>query len=77
LSVVAGGLALGVGLAFGQSWSPLARLTLQSTTLLVTFFGSLMIVTAQRSLYLDLLRGLIGSLSTKEEVSVSACKQTI
>ena len=76
-SVVAGGLALGVGLAFGQSLSPLARLTLENATLLITFLGLLMFVAAQRSLYLGLFRGLIASVSAKEKVSVSALKQTI
>lgn len=70
--LVAGGLALGVGLAFGQSLPPLVRLALESSILLVIFLGLLMFVAAQRSLYLGLLRGLIESLSAKEKVSVSA-----
>ena len=69
-SVVGGGLALGVRLAFGQSLSPLLRLTIESTILLVTFFVLLMFFTAQRTLYLDLFRGFIGSSSAKERVPV-------
>jgi PST family polysaccharide transporter len=69
-SVVGGGLALMVRFAFAQSLSPLLRLTLECTILLVTFFGLLMSFTAQRSLYLDLFRGVFGSLSAKERVPV-------
>ncbi len=69
--VLAGVLAFGIGIAFGQSMSPLVRLILESTILLVTFLGLLMFVAAQRSLYLSLFRGLIGSLSARK-VPVSA-----
>jgi O-antigen/teichoic acid export membrane protein len=71
-SVAAGGLAFGIGSAFGLSLSPLARLILESTILLIAFFGLLMFVSAQRSLYLGLLRGLIGSLPAREKASASS-----
>jgi PST family polysaccharide transporter len=71
-SVVAGGLALGAGLAFGGYWSPLARLVLEGTTLLATFMGLLMCIAGQRSLYKDLVRELIGSLSGKDKVPALA-----
>jgi len=70
-SVVAGGLALGAGLVFGDSWSPLSRLILESTTLFVSFLGLLMCVARQRSLYFDLFQGLTGFMSAKEKVPVS------
>jgi hypothetical protein len=40
--------------------SPLPRLVLESSVLLITFFGVLLFVAGQKSLYLDLLRGLRG-----------------
>jgi len=66
-SVVAGGLAFGVRSVYGQSLSPLPGLLLESAVLLVTFVGMLLFVTGQKALYLDLLRGLTGSSSAKEE----------
>ena len=57
-SFLAGGLALGVRLVYGHSLSPVPRLVLESTVLLVTFFGMLFFFGGQKSLYLDLLRGL-------------------
>jgi O-antigen/teichoic acid export membrane protein len=70
-SVLAGGVALGVGLAFGQSLTHPVRLTLESVTLLVTFLGLLMIVPAQRSLYVGLLRGMFRALITREKIPLS------
>jgi O-antigen/teichoic acid export membrane protein len=71
-SIVAGGLAFGIRLACGQSLSPLPRLALECAVLLVTFSAMLLFVTGQKSLYLDLLRGLIRHSSAKEKVFVSA-----
>jgi len=53
--IVAGGVAFGVQLVFGQ-FSVLARLVLESGVLLVTFFAVLLFAAGQKSLYLDLLR---------------------
>jgi O-antigen/teichoic acid export membrane protein len=66
-SMLAGALAFGVGAAYGQSLSPLPRLVLESVVLLVTFVGTLLFVTGQKALYLDLFRGLKGPVSAKEE----------
>ncbi|MGA9130782.1 MAG: lipopolysaccharide biosynthesis protein [Candidatus Sulfotelmatobacter sp.] len=56
--VVAGGCAFGVRLAYGQLISPLPNLILESVILFITYFVMLLFVTGQKSLYLDLLRGL-------------------
>lgn len=66
-SILAGGLALGVRLVYCQLLSALPRLVLESALLLVTFVGILLFVTGQKELYLDLLRGLKGPSSAKEE----------
>ena len=58
--ILAGGLAFGVRLIGGSLVSPLPRLVLESSVLLITFFGVLLFVAGQKSLYLDLLRGLRG-----------------
>jgi O-antigen/teichoic acid export membrane protein len=58
--VIAGGLAVVARLMCAQSVSPVARLVLESGVLLVTFFGVLLFVTGQKSLYLDLMRELKG-----------------
>ena len=54
--VLAGGVAFGVRLIYGQFFSPLPRLVLESSVLFVTFFGVLLFAAGQKSLYLDLLR---------------------
>jgi O-antigen/teichoic acid export membrane protein len=59
--VLAGGVAFGVRLMYGQFFSPLPRLVLESSVLLVIFFGVLLFAAGQKSLYLDLLRGLRSS----------------
>jgi len=56
--ILAGGLGFVVRLAYGQSFSPLPRLILESIIILVTYLGILLFVTGQKSLYLDLYRGL-------------------
>jgi O-antigen/teichoic acid export membrane protein len=69
--ILAGGLAFGVRLICGQFLSPLPRLVLESSVLLVTFFGLLLFVAGQKSLYVDLLRGLKGASSVEEKSLVS------
>src|SRR5271165_421777 len=64
-SIVAGMLAFGVRLVYGQSLSPLVRLVLESSVLLVTFVGLLLFVSGQKALYLSLFRGLRGPSSAK------------
>ena len=54
-SIVAAGLAFAVRSVYGQSLSPLPRLVLETTVLLVTFLGLLsLFATGQKSLYPDL-----------------------
>ena len=60
-AVVAAGVAFGVRLMYGQFFSPLPRLVLESGVLFATFFGVLLFAMGQKSLYLDLLRGLRSS----------------
>ena len=71
-SIVAGGVALVIGLAFGRALSPLVRLTLESTSLLIAFLGMLLFVLGQKTLYVDLFRGLIGPSPAKEKALASA-----
>jgi O-antigen/teichoic acid export membrane protein len=71
-AILAGGLAFGVRLAYAQFLSPLPRLVLESAVLLLAFVGMLLFVTGQKSLYLDLFRGLKGSASVEEKSLVSA-----
>jgi PST family polysaccharide transporter len=66
-SIVAGGLAFAVRSAYGQSLSPLPRLVLETAVLLITFLGMLLFAAGQKSLYLDLLRGLREPSSAKEK----------
>jgi O-antigen/teichoic acid export membrane protein len=70
--IVAAGVAVGVRLLCGQSLSPLPRLVLETTVLLLTYLGILLFAAGQKSFYVDLLRGLRGSSSVKEESLVSA-----
>jgi len=62
----AGAFALGARLAYGQWLPPFPRLALESTVLLATFSVMLLFVAGQKSLYLELLRGLRAS-QIKEE----------
>jgi O-antigen/teichoic acid export membrane protein len=69
--ILAGGFVLAVQLAYGQFFAPLPRLALESSILLVMFMVILLFVAGQKSLYLDLLRGLKGPSSIKEKSVVS------
>ena len=66
--ILAGGLAFGVRLICGQFVSPLPRLLLESSVLLTMFYGTLLFVAGQKSLYQDLLRGLKGLSPVPERV---------
>lgn len=70
--ILAGGLTFGARIAYGQFFSPLPRLVLESSVLFITFVGILLFVAGQKALYLDLLRGLRGPSSVKEKSLVSA-----
>jgi PST family polysaccharide transporter len=69
--ILAGALALGIRLICGEFVSPLPRLVLENGVLFVTFFGILLFVAGQKSLYLDLLTGLKQSSPVAETISVS------
>jgi O-antigen/teichoic acid export membrane protein len=71
-SIVAGGIAFAAGSVYGQALSPLTRLALETTVLSVTFLAMLLFATGQKTLYLDLLRGLVAPPSTKEKSLASA-----
>jgi PST family polysaccharide transporter len=58
--ILAGGLAFGVRVICGQFVSPLPRLSLESGVLLLVFYGVLLFVAGQKSLYLNILGGLKG-----------------
>jgi PST family polysaccharide transporter len=57
-AIVAGVLASGVRMAYGHFLSPFLRLVLESSVLLAAFSVMLLFVAGQKSLYLDLLRGM-------------------
>jgi len=67
--IVAGGLAFGVHLIWGEFVSPLPRLILECSVLFVTFFATLLFVAGQKSLYLDLFRGLREPSQVAEKIS--------
>jgi O-antigen/teichoic acid export membrane protein len=56
--LLAGGLAFGVRVVCGEFASPLVRLLLEGGTLFLAFFGALLFIAGQKSLYLDLFGGL-------------------
>jgi O-antigen/teichoic acid export membrane protein len=56
--VLAGVCAFGIQLAYGQLFSPLLKLILESIILFIAYFVILLFVMGQKPLYLDLLRGL-------------------
>jgi PST family polysaccharide transporter len=70
--IMAGALALGVRLICGPFVSPFPRLLLETAVLLVTFFGLLLFAAGQKSLYMDLFRGLKRPSSVAETISASA-----
>lgn len=70
-ATVAGVVAFVVRLTYGYSLSPIPRLTLEISVLVVSFFSMLLFVAGQKALYLDLLRGLKGA-SAAEPVVINA-----
>jgi O-antigen/teichoic acid export membrane protein len=68
--ILAGAVAFGVRLICGQFVSPLPRLVLESSVLLAAFYGALLFAAGQKSLYLELLRGLKEPTSVAEKISV-------
>jgi PST family polysaccharide transporter len=71
-AIVAGALACEVRMACGHLLPPFPRLTVECSVVLVAFAVVLLFVAGQKSLYLDLLRGLIGRSSVEEKSFVSA-----
>jgi O-antigen/teichoic acid export membrane protein len=59
--VMAGAVGYAVRLMCGDFLSPLPRLVLESGALAVTFFGVLVFAAGQKTVYVDLLRGLSNS----------------
>jgi O-antigen/teichoic acid export membrane protein len=72
VGMVAGSLAFAVRSSYGQFLSPLLRLALESSVLLVSFLGILVFAAGQKSFYLDLFRGLKGPSSVEEKDLISA-----
>jgi PST family polysaccharide transporter len=68
---LAGALAFALRLICGEFASPLPRLVVESSVLFITFFAVLLFATGQKSLYVDLLRGLKAPLSTAKEIPLS------
>jgi O-antigen/teichoic acid export membrane protein len=70
--VIAAGLAVSVRFSYSRISSPLPRLALESSILMLAYLAVLLFATGQRSLYLDLIRGLKASspIKSKEAVSV-------
>jgi PST family polysaccharide transporter len=60
-SSLAGALAFGMRLICAPLVSPLPRLVLETSVLFAVSFGALLLSSGQRSLYLDLFRGLKGA----------------
>jgi O-antigen/teichoic acid export membrane protein len=65
--ILAGGVAFEVQLICGPFLPPLPRLVLDSSVLLVTYFVVLLVAAGQKSLYLDVIRGLRQPSSVAEE----------
>jgi PST family polysaccharide transporter len=59
-AVLAGAVAFGARFTCGPFVSPMPRLILETSVLFIIFFGALLSAGEQKSLYLDLLRGLMG-----------------
>jgi O-antigen/teichoic acid export membrane protein len=66
-SVLAAALAFAVRMAYGHFLPPVPRLVLESTVFLAAFFALLVFAMGQKSLYMDLVRGLKGASPSKEK----------
>jgi PST family polysaccharide transporter len=69
--ILAGGLAFGVRLICGEFVSLLPRLVLESTFVVVAFYGTLLFAAGQKSLYFDLLWSLTGASLIEKRPSIS------
>jgi O-antigen/teichoic acid export membrane protein len=71
--ILAGALAFAVQIACGHFLAPLLRLVLETSVLLITFFGLLLFVGGQKAFYLDVIRGLRKpSLTKSTELSLDS-----
>lgn len=70
--ILAGGIGYGVQVIWGQLLPLLPRLVLETTVLLIAFFGLLLFSAEQRTLYLGLLRGLKQSSPVESEETVAS-----
>lgn len=66
-SVLAAALAFAIRMAYGHFLPPIPRLVLESTVFLAAFFALLVFAMGQKSLYMDLVRGLKGASPSKEK----------
>jgi len=71
-STVAGGLAFGLRSLYGQWFSPLSRLVLETSILFGAFLGILLFLTGQKFFYMNLLRTLTRRSPAKEDSYASA-----
>jgi O-antigen/teichoic acid export membrane protein len=69
---VAGVMAFALRIAYGHRLSPLPRLAMETGLLMAAFAVMLLFVAGQKSLYLDLLRGLKGTSPIEEKSLASA-----
>ena len=70
-SVVAAGLSYGASSLYGKWFSPLPRLVIESTVLLVAYLAILLFGMGQKAFYVDLLRRMRKPASINENVPVS------
>ena len=70
--VLAGVVTYALAMLFGQAVPPLPRAVLEIVVLLAIYLGTLLLVTGQASVYMDVLRGLKWGTSVKSEEPVSA-----
>jgi O-antigen/teichoic acid export membrane protein len=71
-SIVAGALGFGVRFLYGPMLSPTPRLILEGAVLLVVYAGVLLLAAGQKSVYMDILRGLKGPSAAEEKSMASA-----
>lgn len=70
--LVAGTLSYAAALIFGQWLSPLLRLVMESTVLLVAYLGMLLFGMKQKAFYMDLLQGMRKPASIDGKAYISA-----
>lgn len=71
-ALVAGVTALGLRMEYGHLLPPIMRLALESSVLLLVFLTMLLFVAGQKTLYLDLFRGLMKRRPVGEESAAPA-----